>query len=145
MVIATREIHAALAIAAVGIIGGISLSAYTERGMWPQSRNVPVSAFTLPEANSAEIAPVARWEPPEQYMCKGCGPTLAERQMQYYTQGDYGYRTEILGEAPAEDIPLPADDVAPYEEGTAEGGSPEVPDARPSEQAAMDAAVVAYP
>jgi hypothetical protein len=97
MMIGATATRTALAIAAAGILGGLSLSAYTERGMWPRSQVAsPLEAYRIPAGVPA--APIQH-EPQEVYVCYGCGPTLAERQMQYYAygnigEGDYGYADE---------------------------------------------------
>jgi hypothetical protein len=122
MMIGATATRTALAITAAGILGGLSLSAYTERGMWPRPQAAsPLEAYRIPA--SAPEAP-AQYEPQEVYICHGCGPTLAERQMQYYaygniSEGDYGY-------APAE-----GQDAAPVE-ATPPAEEPLVDDARTS-------------
>lgn len=117
MMIDATATRTALAIAAAGILGGLSLSSYTERGMWPRSQVAsPLEAYRIPA--SAPEAPV-QYEPQEIYICHGCGPTLAERQMQYYaygniSEGDYGY-------APAEGQEVaPVEATPPAEEPLAE-------------------------
>jgi hypothetical protein len=146
MMIGATATQTALVIAAVGILGGLSLSSYTERGMWLRSQAAsPLEVYRIPA--SAPDAPV--YEPQEVYICQGCGPTLAERQMQYYTygniaEGDYGYAHEE-GQAAA-----PVEAAPPAEEALVDdaGASHDVPEAPPaaalSEGSVADGAV-AYP
>jgi hypothetical protein len=147
MMIGATATRTALAITAAGILGGLSLSAYTERGMWPRSQAAsPLEAYRIPA--SAPEAPV-QYEPQEVYICHGCGPTLAERQMQYYAygniaEGDYGYADEEGQDAAPVEATPPAEEPLVDDAST----SHEVPEAPPaaalSEGIVADGAV-AYP
>lgn len=112
-----HNIHAALAISALGISGGIALGAYTEGGMWPQSR-VPVEDAA---GSGRARADTAVWQvkdyPPvddyqdQSHVCRGCGPTLAERQMQTYLDRLYSHSDEAV----VEPVPLPPEEPVPAE------------------------------
>jgi len=81
-----RQIEAAIAVVVAGTAVGMMLAAFTMGGMWPSS---PVSTGAGPYRAEAP-APVVPAAPPERYVCKGCFPTLAERQAQYYAGVDMG-------------------------------------------------------
>jgi hypothetical protein len=147
MMIAATATRTALAITAAGILGGLSLSAYTERGMWPRSQAAsPLEAYRIPA--SAPEAP-AQYEPQEVYICHGCGPTLAERQMQYYaygniSEGDYGYApAEGQEAAPVETTP-PAEEPLVDDAGTSHD-VPEAPPAAALSEGIVADGAVAYP
>jgi hypothetical protein len=148
MMIAATATRTALAITAAGILGGISLSAYTERGMWPRSQAAsPLEAYRIPA--SAPEAPV-QYEPQEVYICHGCGPTLAERQMQYYaygniSEGDYGYApAEGQDAAPVETTP-PAEEPPLAEDAGSSHDLPEAPPAAALSEGIVADGAVAYP
>lgn len=114
-----RNINAALAIAALGISGGFALAAFTQNGMWPQS---PLPLAGAPDPRQAAPAPwpAAQDYPPvdpyqqEAHVCRGCAPTLAERQVQdamdrLYSEGEEVVEPEPL---PPEE-PVPSDEQAP--------------------------------
>jgi hypothetical protein len=146
MMIAATATRTALAITAAGILGGISLSAYTERGMWPRSQAAsPLEAYRIPA--SAPDAPV--YEPQEAYVCHGCGPTLAERQMQYYTygniaEGDYGYAHEEGQDAAPVEATPPAEEPLVDDAGTSHD-VPEAPPAAALSEGIVADGAVAYP
>jgi hypothetical protein len=149
MMIATTATRTALAITAAGILGGLSLSSYTERGMWPRSQAAsPLEVYRIPA--SVPAAPV-QYEPQEVYICHGCGPTLAERQMQYYTygniaEGDYGYATDQrLSEMPADAAPLSAEEAVAPDAGTREAPAVEAPSEAELSGPRVTDSVVAYP
>lgn len=78
-------IIAALVVLGAGCTGGFALAGFATAGAhqpppveWP----APVSD-ALTEEEKAAVAP-ATVEAPENYVCKGCGPTLAQRQMDSY-------------------------------------------------------------
>jgi hypothetical protein len=146
MMIDATATRTALAIAAAGILGGLSLSAYTERGMWPRSQAAsPLEAYRIPA--SAPDAPV--YQPQEVYVCHGCGPTLAERQMQYYAygniaEGDYGYADEEGQDAAPVEAPPPAEEPLVDDAGTSHD-VPEAPPAAALSEGIVADGAVAYP
>ncbi|HTH27740.1 MAG TPA: hypothetical protein VL918_04660 [Sphingobium sp.] len=127
MRIGARNIHAALAIAALGLSGGLALAAYTQSGMWPQSAlPLAVSGLrqTAPTLQAAQDYPPIDAYREELHVCRGCGPTLAERQMQTYLDRLYSPGDELV----AEPAPLPPEEPVPAEAET----QPELTEGAPS-------------
>lgn len=91
-----------------GGLGGLSLAEYTTRGMGPGQRLARLEPQAYPVA--ADEAFVGEPGGPDHYSCKGCGPTLAERQMAavYYPYKGADYLSE-------DHEPLPPYEPMPFE------------------------------
>jgi hypothetical protein len=99
-------------VAALGVASGYSIAAFTTMGMWhPGSSTVTPTKMerALPRADQDEpaSAPLASTTPVEHYVCKGCGPTLAEREIGAMSMtADYQEPTNLRSMQPHEPVPF---------------------------------------
>jgi hypothetical protein len=73
-------------VAAFGVASGYSIAAFTTMGMWhPGSPTAaPTEMERAPpraDEDAPASAPLVSATPVEHYVCKGCGPTPAEREI----------------------------------------------------------------
>lgn len=91
-----RMIVVALGVVLMGTSAGYALGGYatggqsstpvTERPPWWHEDEAAESGAATPATPPADM--VATSDAPEQYVCHGCGPTLAQRRTQSLWKGD---------------------------------------------------------
>lgn len=112
-----------------GAAGGFALADFTTSGLWPRggaangaADDFQVNKNDAPfEVSAPPAAPPPPPAPPERFICRGCGPTLMERQMQGYADSPV-----LPPDRPPDIAPLP-----PYEPLPGDVGMQEPADARP--------------
>ncbi|MFT3964296.1 MAG: hypothetical protein QM690_00250 [Sphingobium sp.] len=103
-----RLIVIALAVLLAGAGSGYALGGYATggadqgpKGSWWSSEAAAADSRTVPISD----APAAADTGPGRYVCKGCGPTLAERQAQSamagYSSSDAAYDRDYAAAQPA--------------------------------------------